>query len=44
MNFLGLFLILALGLFPAGWGSEKVQYECGGVSNAFYVSVLYLCS
>ena len=36
---LGLFLILALGLFPAGWGSEKVQHECGWTSAAFYVSI-----
>ena len=38
MYFPGLFLICALVLFPAGWGSNDVKYECGGTSSAFNVS------
>jgi len=38
--FTGLFLIISLVLFPAGWGSEKVQYDCGKTAAPFSVSYM----
>jgi hypothetical protein len=38
----GLFLIIALVLFPAGWGSDKVRYDCGRTANFFSIGTCHI--
>lgn len=34
----GIFYLLGMILYPAGWGAERVQRICGPEANAFYLA------
>lgn len=34
----GIFYLLGMILYPAGWGAERVQRICGSEANAFYLA------
>nr|XP_002128127.1 LHFPL tetraspan subfamily member 2a protein-like [Ciona intestinalis] len=38
----GLLLIFSLVLFPAGWGSERVQFDCGAHTGAFNLGTCHI--
>nr|CAB3263424.1 lipoma HMGIC fusion partner-like 2 protein [Phallusia mammillata] len=38
----GLLLIFSLVLFPAGWGSEKVQFDCGKEAGPFNLGTCHI--